>query len=87
MGGEDAVRIHDFRRTVASRLLDEVVNDRVLKSVLNHHSGDVTSIYARASFDTQAKALQKLADGLFGQEVHVSDVRKPIAIASPSYRV
>jgi integrase len=67
MGGEDAVRIHDFRRTVASRLLDEVVNDRILKSVLNHYNGDVTSIYARASFDTQAKALQKLADGLFSQ--------------------
>jgi integrase len=60
------VRIHDFRRTVASRLLDQGEHERVIKAILNHYNGDVTSIYARASFDTQAKALQKLADGLFG---------------------
>jgi integrase len=59
------VRIHDFRRTVASRLLDQGEHERVIKAILNHYNGDVTSIYARASFDTQAKALQKLADGLF----------------------
>jgi integrase len=60
------VRIHDFRRTVASRLLDQGEHERVIKAILNHYNGDVTSIYARASFDTQARALQKLADGLFG---------------------
>jgi integrase len=62
------VRIHDFRRTVASRLLDQGEHERVIKAILNHYNGDVTSIYARASFDTQAKALQKLADGLFGPQ-------------------
>jgi integrase len=68
------VRIHDFRRTVASRLLDQGEHERVIKAILNHYNGDVTSIYARASFDTQAKALQKLADGLFGPQggSHVS---------------
>jgi integrase len=43
-------------------------HERVIKAILNHYNGDVTSIYARASFDTQAKALQKLADGLFGPQ-------------------
>jgi integrase len=67
------VRIHDFRRTVASKLLDQGEHERVIKAILNHYNGDVTSIYARASFDAQAKALQRLADGLFSSLPCASD--------------
>lgn len=60
------VTLHDIRRTVASRLLEQGEPDRVIKAILNHHQSDVTSVYARASFDVQARALQKHADGLWG---------------------
>jgi integrase len=65
------VRLHDFRRTVASRLLDQGESELLIKSVLNHCKGNVTAVYARASFDTQAIALQRHADGLWAllQEV------------------
>lgn len=59
------VRLHDFRRTVATRLLEQGESDRVIKAILNHHVNDVTGIYARVSFDLQMKALQTHADRLF----------------------
>lgn len=67
------VRIHDFRRTVASRLLDQGCHDRIIKAILNHYNGDVTSIYARASFEAQSQALQQHADALFSDVSHASD--------------
>jgi integrase len=60
------VRLHDFRRTVASRLLEQGESILIIKSILNHHKkDDVTGVYARPSFDRQALALQRHADGLW----------------------
>lgn len=60
------VRLHDFRRTVATRLMKQGEPMPVVKAILNHHKGgDVTLIYTIADFDTQAAALQKHADGLW----------------------
>lgn len=59
------VRLHDFRRTIASRLLDQGAPILLIKSVLNHYQSDITGIYARSSFDRQADALQQHADALW----------------------
>jgi len=80
------VRLHDFRRTVASRLLDQGEPELLIKSVLNHHKGDVTAIYARSSFDKQAAALQKHADELWVllKEVHDDSQHSlPFAVSQP----
>lgn len=78
------VHLHDFRRTVASRLLDQGEPELLIKSVLNHHRGDVTAIYARSSFDKQAAALQAHADGLWAllKEVH-DDSQHSLPFAVP----
>lgn len=78
------VRLHDFRRTVASRLLDQGESVLLIKSVLNHHKGDVTGIYARSSFDQQARALQTQADGLWSLIQQVPhDTQSPLPFLVP----
>ncbi len=78
------VRLHDFRRTVASRLLDQGENILLIKAVLNHHQGDVTSIYARSSFDRQAQALQRHADGLWALTQEVYHETPTLSLPFPS---
>jgi integrase len=70
---DNAVRLHDFRRTVATRLHEQGEPELLIKSVLNHHveATNVTAVYIRPSFDRQAAALQTYADRLYAliQEV------------------
>lgn len=61
------VRLHDFRRTVASGLYAITKDTKLVKAVLNHRRGDVTDIYIKVPFEEQAKALQAHADRLFGE--------------------
>lgn len=59
------VRIHDFRRTVASRIYAQTKDWKLVKAILNHSDTDVTDIYTRVPFEAQAQALQAHADSLF----------------------
>lgn len=65
------IRLHDLRRTVATRLYEQGEPEILIKSILNHHDGNVTAVYIRPSFDRQAQALQRHADSLWAltQEV------------------
>jgi integrase len=55
----EAWRLHDIRRTVATRLADLGVLPHVVEAVLNHisgHKAGVAGIYNRASYATEKDA-------------------------------
>jgi len=52
-------RLHDIRRSVATRMADLGVEPHVIEAVLNHHGGHrrgVAGIYNRSVYERQAKA-------------------------------
>jgi integrase len=54
-----AWRIHDLRRTCATRMADLGVAPHIIEAVLNHHSGHragVAGIYNRSSYDREVRA-------------------------------
>jgi integrase len=54
-----AWRIHDLRRTVATRMADLGVAPHIVEAALNHHSGHragVAGIYNRSSYDREVRA-------------------------------
>ncbi len=51
----DDVTIHDLRRTAASHMTGMGIPRLVVKKVLNHVEGDVTSIYDRHSYDQEKR--------------------------------
>lgn len=53
-------RLHDLRRTFASMLSEQGVNEFVIKDLLGHKSLDMTAIYARSS----AKSLHSAVNSL-----------------------
>jgi integrase len=61
-----AWRIHDLRRTAATRMADLGVAPHIIEAVLNHHSGHragVAGIYNRSSYDREVRsALAMWAD-------------------------
>jgi integrase len=59
------VRIHDFRRTVATRIEEQTGNRSLVKAILNHRTKDVTDRYIRVQFDRIGRELQTHADRLF----------------------
>jgi integrase len=67
-------RLHDIRRSVATRMADLGVMPHVIEAVLNHHSGHrsgVSGIYNRSAYEREVKAalalwadhLRRLVDG------------------------
>jgi integrase len=57
--GFDDWRIHDVRRTVATRMADLGVGPHVIEQILNHvsgHKGGVAGIYNRSSYQTEVRA-------------------------------
>lgn len=64
----DDVTLHDFRRTVASRLYAQERDLMLVKACLNHYDGSATAVYVRLQYDQLAQALQRHADSLFGEE-------------------
>lgn len=74
------VRIHDFRRTVASRIYAQTKDWKLVKAILNHSDTDVTDIYTRVPFEAQAQALQAHADSLFNGADSQRALRPPLAI-------
>ena len=63
--GLDDVRLHDFRRTLASHLYLATKDDYLVKRCINHVNTSVTAIYVRISHDEVAQALQAQADRFF----------------------
>jgi integrase len=61
----DDVTLHDFRRTVASRLYAQEKDLMLVKACLNHYDGSPTAVYVRLQYDRLAEALQLQADTLF----------------------
>lgn len=60
--GIENFRLHDLRRTFASMLSEQGVNEFVIKDLLGHKSLDMTAIYARSS----AKSLHNAVNSLQG---------------------
>lgn len=61
------VKLHDFRRTFATRLYHQTNGDLYLvKAALNHYDGSPTAVYVRLNFDHLAEAVQAHANSLEG---------------------
>jgi integrase len=56
------VRLHDFRRTLASHLYAATKDDYLVKRCLNHANPSVTAIYVRITDEEVRQALQAQAD-------------------------
>jgi hypothetical protein len=63
--GLSDVWLHDFRRTVATRLYEAEEDELLVKACLNHYDGRPIAIYVRLNFDRLARALQAQADRLW----------------------
>lgn len=64
--GVPDVRLHDFRRTVATHLYETTKDEYLVKRCLNHSvKKNATAVYIRVPYDTLAKALQAQADRFF----------------------
>jgi len=75
-------RVHDIRRTVATRMADLGVQPHVIEAVLNHQSGHragVAGIYNRSRYEREVRA----ALALWADHVH-SVVTGPIAKSAAS---
>jgi len=59
------VTLHDFRRTVATRLYDAERDELLVKACLNHSDSRPIAVYVRFNFDRLAEALQAHADRIW----------------------
>ncbi len=59
------VRLHDFRRTLASHLYRHTKDEYLVKRCINHVNKSVTAIYVRISDEEVSLALQAQADRFF----------------------
>jgi integrase len=60
------VRLHDFRRTLATHLYVATRDEYLVKRCLNHVNTSITAIYIRISDEQVAEALQAQADRWWG---------------------
>lgn len=58
----DTLTLHDFRRTVGSRVYEQTNDVMLVKAILNHRPNSVTEIYMRTQHARIATALQAHAD-------------------------
>lgn len=63
--GLDTLTLHDFRRTVGSRVYEQTNDVILVKAILNHRPNSVTEIYMRTQHARIAAALQAHADKLW----------------------
>lgn len=54
--------IHDLRRTLATTISDNHVNQLTLQNILGHKTGSVTSIYARTQLKTILEVLTEVSE-------------------------
>lgn len=72
MGLKD-LRLHDFRRTVASRVYEHTKDLKLVKAILNHFAGGATDVYVRLNYNYIAKELQANADRFWSLKQEVRD--------------
>ncbi len=77
LGFQD-VRLHDFRRTLATHLYRATHDDMLVKRCLNHVNPSVTAIYIRIPLDDVRSALQRQADAFYALRHHPSLVAEVI---------
>lgn len=75
--GLHGVTLHDFRRTVASRIYAHTKDEKLVKAILNHFDGGPTAVYVRLNYDYIARELQAHADRLWSLKHDVSDTTTP----------
>lgn len=51
---------HEARHTFISRLVEAGVNDRIIKAIVGHKDGDVTSVYTHISLPAMQEAVELL---------------------------
>ena len=73
--GLQDVRLHDFRRTLASHLYRHTKDEYLVKRCINHVNKSVTAIYVRISAEEVAAALQAQADRFFALNAAPAPVR------------
>lgn len=60
--GLSHIRLHDFRRTLATHLYRATKDEYLVKRAINHVNPSITAVYVRIAFETVAEALQAQAD-------------------------
>lgn len=70
--GLQSITLHDFRRTVATKVYEHEKDEFLVKAILNHYDGRPIAVYIRQMYDRIATALQANADRFWSlkQEVH-----------------
>lgn len=63
--GLDTLTLHDFRRTVGSRVYEQTKDVILVKAILNHRPNSITEIYMRTQHALIANALQHHANQLW----------------------
>lgn len=59
------VRIHDFRRTLATHLYKATKDEYLVKRCINHVNPNITAVYVRYGFEEVKEALQAQANRFF----------------------
>ena len=59
------VTLHDFRRTVGSRIYEQTKDMVMVKAILNHRPNSITEIYMRTQYKKIAEALQANSDSMW----------------------
>ena len=81
-------RVHDIRRTVATKMADLGVQPHIIEAVLNHRSGHkrgVAGVYNRSSYDREVRAalalwadhVRALVEGGERKIIHIAPARAP----------
>lgn len=63
--GLQSLTLHDFRRTVGSRVYEQTKDMVLVKAILNHRANSITEIYTRTHYKKIADALQQHADRIW----------------------
>jgi integrase len=82
--GLQDVWLHDFRRTVATRLYEAEGDELIVKACLNHYDGRPLAVYVRLNFDRLARALQANADRMWSLFPVPSSVSRVLQTPSAS---
>lgn len=79
--GLGGLNLHDFRRTVATKIYEHEKDELLVKAVLNHYDGRPIAVYIRQQFDRIATALQANADRFFALKYDaIPDIRPSVSV-------
>ncbi len=80
--GLDDLTLHDFRRTVASRIYEQTKDEKLIKAIINHRDSSMSGVYIRMQYKRIAEALQAHADAVWVLHKEVSYV-SPLSASQP----